>query len=348
MPTIDLRSDTVTQPTPSMRDAMARAEVGDDVFEEDPTVKKLEEMAAERTGKEAGLFVSSGTMANLVSLLTHCGRGEEIILWDKSHIFFYEQGGAAAVGGIHPRTIHTQPDGSLLLEEIVLSFRMDNIHFPRTRAVVLENTHNKCGGYPIPKEYFSAVGEVVRRNGLKLHVDGARIFNAAIALGTPVPELVESADSLSFCLSKGLAAPVGSLVCGSTEFIAQARRNRKLLGGGMRQAGVIAAAGIVALEEMVDRLADDHDNARKLAKGLAAIKGISIDPACIRTNIVYFDIKETGMLSVELAEKLEALGVRILATDFHQLRAVPTYHVSPADIDRALDVIGTVIETQSQ
>ncbi len=343
MPTIDLRSDTITKPTPNMRDAMARAEVGDDVFEEDPTVKKLEEMAAERTGKEAGLFVSSGTMANLVSMLAHCGRGEEIILGDKSHIFFYEQGGTAALGGIHSRTIQNQPDGRLLIEDIELAIRFDNIHFPQTRAVVLENTHNKCGGFPLSRDYLSAVGEVTRRNGLKLHVDGARIFNASIALETSVSELADSADSISFCLSKGLAAPVGSLVCGSIEFIAQARRNRKLLGGGMRQAGVLAAAGIVALNEMVDRLADDHDNARKLAEGLADIKGISLDPARIKTNIVYFDIKDTGLLSIELAEKLEEQGVRVLPTDFHQLRAIPTYHVSSDDIDRTLGIVGRVV-----
>jgi len=340
---IDLRSDTITTPTQNMRDAMAGAEVGDDVFEEDPTVKKLEEMAAERTGKEAGLFVSSGTMANLVSLLTHCGRGEEIILGDKSHIFFYEQGGTAALGGIHPRTIQNQPDGRLLIEDIELAIRFDNVHFPRTRAVVLENTHNKCGGFPLDAEYMTAVGEIIRRNGLKLHVDGARIFNASVALETPVPDLVGSADSLSFCLSKGLGAPVGSLGCGSTEFIAQARRNRKLLGGGMRQAGVLAAAGIVALTEMVDRLADDHANARKLAEGLSNIKGISIDPARIKTNIVYFDIKDTGMLSIQLSEKLEERGVRILPTDFHQLRAVPTHHVSSRDIDHVLDIIKRVV-----
>ncbi len=342
MSIIELRSDTFTQPTKNMRKAMAEADVGDDVFGEDPTVKRLEEMAAERMGKEAALFVASGTMANIVSMLTHCGRGDEVILGDKSHIFFYEQGGAA-LGGIHPRTLPTSPDGKLDPEEIEFSIRFDDIHFPRTKAIALENTHNKCGGFPLEADYMRRVGEVARNNGLKLHVDGARIFNASIALGTRAADLVESADSVSFCLSKGLGAPVGSLVCGSSEFVAEARRNRKILGGGMRQVGILAAAGIVALDEMVDRLADDHANAKKLAEGLADMKGIAIDPDRVKTNIVYFDIKETGMLSLALASKLEAEGIRVLPTDYHQLRAIPTYAVSSLDIDRVLKAMVKVL-----
>ncbi|MBW2539686.1 MAG: low-specificity L-threonine aldolase, partial [Deltaproteobacteria bacterium] len=262
MPIIDLRSDTLTKPTSRMRRAMADAEVGDDVFGEDPTVNCLEEMAAERLGKEAALFVASGTMANIISQMTHCGRGDEMILGDQAHIFYYEQGGSAALGGIHPRTIPNQPNGTLAIQDIEAAMRPDNIHFPRTRLIVLENTHNRCYGSPLSAAYMQAVGDIARSNGLKIHVDGARLFNAAIALETEARDLVTQADSVSFCLSKGLAAPVGSVVCSTRDFISEARRVRKVLGGGMRQAGILAAAGIVALTEMVDRLKDDHLNAR--------------------------------------------------------------------------------------
>ena len=251
MRVVDLRSDTLTRPTPAMSRAMAEADVGDDVFGEDPTVNQLEQLAADRMGKEAALFVASGTMGNLVSLLAHCGRGEEIILGSFAHTFYFEQGGSAAVGGIHPRTLPNQPDGTLTLSDIEGAIRPDNVHFPRTRLIVLENTHNLCGGHPLDIDYMKAVGDVARRHSLKIHVDGARFFNAAVALGVPAAKLAADADSVSFCLSKGLAAPVGSVVCGNRDFIAEARRARKILGGGMRQAGVLAAAGIVALNEMV-------------------------------------------------------------------------------------------------
>ncbi|MFO7601803.1 MAG: low-specificity L-threonine aldolase, partial [Candidatus Desulfacyla sp.] len=280
---IDLRSDTITRPTPAMRRAMAEAEVGDDVFGEDPTVNRLEEMAAQRLGKEASLFVVSGTMGNLVCLLTHCDRGHEVLLGDRSHTFYYEQGGSAALGGVHPRTLPNEPDGTLDLGHIEGAIRPDNIHFPRTRLIVLENTHNRCSGSPLTPEYMRAVGEIARRHDLKIHVDGARIFNAAVALGVDASDLVSEADSVTFCLSKGLAAPVGSVVCGSRDFIREARRARKVVGGGMRQAGVIAAAGIVALTEMVDRLSEDHENARRLAEGLVDAGGLSVDPGSVRT-----------------------------------------------------------------
>jgi threonine aldolase len=244
---VDLRSDTLTKPTPAMRQAMAEAEVGDDVFGEDPTVNRLEEMAAERLGKEGGLFVASGTMGGMVCHMAHCQRGDEIIIGDKSHTFLFEQGGSATVAGIHPRTVPNQPDGKLALDEIEAAIRPDNDHFPRTRAILLENTHNLCNGYPLDFDYMQKVGELARRYGLKVHVDGARLFNAATALDVNANELVAEADSVSFCLSKGLAAPVGSVVCGTKDFIARARRARKVLGGGMRQAGVLAAAGIVRI-----------------------------------------------------------------------------------------------------
>lgn len=343
MNTIDLRSDTLTPPTPAMRKAMADADVGDDVFGEDPTVNRLQELAAQHTGKEAALFVSSGTMANLVSLLTHCGRGDEIILGDQAHIFFYEQGGSAAIGGIHPRTIPNRPDGTLDLEAVGAAVRSDDVHFPRTRLLLLENTHNRCNGAPIGADYMAAAGELAAGTHLKIHVDGARIFNAACALDTSVPALVAHADSVSFCLSKGLASPVGSMVCGTRAFITQARRNRKLLGGGMRQAGVLAAAGIVSLTEMVDRLAEDHANAKILAAGLAGLKGLAVDPAAVKTNIVYFTITDEAMGSAELVEKLAVEGVRVLPVDARRCRAVTHYPITETDIGRALAAFAKVM-----
>jgi threonine aldolase len=321
-----------------MRKAMTEAEVGDDVFGEDPTVNRLEKMAAERLGKEAAVFVTSGTMGNLVSQLAHCGRGDEIILGSHSHTFFFEQGGSAAVGSIHPRTVPNQPDGKLDLEDIQAAIRADNIHFPRTKLIVLENTHNLCSGYPLDTDYMKAVSEIAHRHGLKIHVDGARIFNAAVALGVDAHELIAEADSVSFCLSKGLAAPVGSMVCGTQDFINEARRARKVLGGGMRQAGVLAAAGVVALTEMIERLADDHANAKKLAEGLADITGISLDPAQIKTNIVYFELTRNDMSPADLVNRLEADGVRMLAVGPQRLRAVTHYHITSADIDYTLGV----------
>jgi len=338
MRVVDLRSDTLTRPTAAMSRAMAEADVGDDVFGEDPTVNRLEQLAAHRMGKEAAVFVASGTMGNLVSLLAHCGRGEEIILGSFAHTFYFEQGGSAAVGGIHPRTLPNQPDGTLVLSEIEGAIRADNVHFPRTRLIVLENTHNLCGGHPLDIDYMKAVGDVARRHGLKIHVDGARFFNAAAALGVPAAELAAEADSVSFCLSKGLAAPVGSVVCGNLDFISEARRARKILGGGMRQAGVLAAAGIVALNEMVDRLADDHVNARKLAEGLAEMPGISIDPGQIHTNIVYFEADRKDMTVEELVKRLDDNGARMLPVGPGRIRAVTHYHISSDDIDYVLGV----------
>jgi threonine aldolase len=334
---IDLRSDTLTKPTDTMRRAMADAEVGDDVFGEDPSINRLEKMAAERLGKEAALFVASGTMANLVSLLAHCDRGDEIILGSQAHTFLAEQGGSAAIAGIHPRTLPNQPDGKLDLDDIKFAIRGDDIHFPHTRLIILENTHNGCNGYPLDADYMQAVGEIARRQKLKIHVDGARIFNAAIALNVDPKDLVAEADSVSFCLSKGLAAPVGSVICGTQNFIDKARRARKVVGGGMRQAGVLAAAGIVALNEMVDRLADDHVNASKLAEGLSDMEGLDIDPSGIKTNIVYFEITRKDLPAIELEKRLNAEGVKISAFGPRRLRAVTHYHISSEDIDMALD-----------
>lgn len=333
--TIDLRSDTVTLPTPAMRAAMAQAEVGDDVFGEDPTVNRLEAMAAERMGKEAALFVASGTMANLVALLTHCARGDEIIVGDKAHAFINEVGGMAALGGIIPRTLPNQPDGTLALDDITHAIRGDNVHWPRTKLIALENTHNACSGAPLTPAYHQAVYALARGRGLRVHTDGARIFNAAVALGVPAAELAQYSDSISFCLSKGLSAPVGSLLCGTRDFIAAARRTRKMVGGGMRQAGILAAAGIVALETMVARLAEDHAHARRLAEGLAEIPALALDPTCVKTNIVFFDLTN-GMTAPQLAERVAREGVLIGAAGERRMRVVTHYGIARADIETAL------------
>lgn len=340
MKKIDLRSDTVTLPTAAMREAICNAELGDDVFGEDPTTIRLEKMAAERMGKEAAMLVASGTMGNLVCVLAHCGRGDEVILGDQSHTFLYEAGGIAALGGVHPHTIINQPDGTLRLQDIVAAIRADNVHFPRTRLVCLENTHNRCGGAVLSPGYIGQVAALAHDRGLLLHLDGARIFNAAVALGTHVRELTRHVDSLSFCLSKGLAAPVGSVICGSAEFVAEARRIRKAVGGGMRQCGIIAAAGIEALENMTARLADDHANARRLAEGIAEIEGLAIDTERVQTNIVFVDVAGGAVTAEQLVKRLDDAGVRILQVGPTRLRAVTHYGVEPQDIELALAALG--------
>ncbi|HSN74032.1 MAG TPA: low-specificity L-threonine aldolase [Anaerolineae bacterium] len=343
MTIIDLRSDTVTKPTPAMRRAMYDAEVGDDVLGDDPTVQRLEKLAAARLGKEAALFVPSGTMGNLVSLLVHCGRGDEVILGDQAHTYVYEAGGSSAVGGIHPRPLPNRPDGTIDLALLEASIRPDDIHAPRTKLITLENTHNRCGGAVLPVAYMDAVSELVSRRGLALHLDGARVFNAAVALGVDVQALVRGCDSVSFCLSKGLGAPVGSVVVGSAAFIHEARRGRKLVGGGMRQAGVIAAAGIVALTEMVDRLADDHTNARRLAEGIAGLPGIVLDPATVQTNIVIFALERPGLSPQQLAAQLAERDVWLFAIGGQRLRAVTNYHVTAQDVERAIGAFAAIL-----
>jgi threonine aldolase len=334
MRVIDLRSDTVTHPTPSMRRAMAEAEVGDDVLGDDPTVKRLEQLAAERLGKEAAVYVASGTMANLASLLAHCQRGDEAIVGSESHILHHEVAGAAGLGGIQLRETPNDPSGRIDPADVVRLIRPRDANNPRTAVVCLENTHNRCGGAAIPASVTSSLASVAHEGGASFHIDGARIFNAAIALETTPAALAVDADSVSFCLSKGLSAPVGSLVCGSGEFVMKARKARKMLGGGMRQAGVIAAAGIVALEEMVDRLADDHANARALAEGLAHIPGIRLDPATVQTNLVIFDVE--GIDRLQLQQAMRDHGV--LSTGVPpRIRMVTHYGIESADIEEALD-----------
>ena len=327
-----------------MREAIYNAELGDDVFGEDPTTIRLEKMAAERMGKEAAMLVVSGTMGNLVCILTHCKRAEEVILGDRSHTFLYEAGGISALGGIHPHTIVNQPDGTMRLEEIEAAIRGDNVHFPRTRLICLENTHNRCSGAALTLEYMKAVAALANDRGLMVHLDGARIFNAAVALQVDVTELTCYADSVSFCLSKGLSAPVGSVICGSKEFVAEARRNRKVLGGGMRQCGIIAAAGITALDEMVDRITDDHANAQRLAQGIARIPGLSIEPEMVQTNIVYFDIVSRQIKAEELLSQLGNKGIKILLLGPSRFRAVTHYGINAEDVDFTLTTLSEIME----
>ena len=341
---IDLRSDTLTNPTQSMRDAMATAEVGDDVFQEDPTVQKLETLSAEKMGKEAALFVPSGCMGNLISLLSQCGRGDEILLGDRSHISLYEVGGVAALAGVHPRPLPNKNDGTISIDLLEKGIRHSDIHCPPTRLICLENTHNFCQGSPITPEYMTEVREIANKFGLKIHLDGARIFNAAVALGVPVAKLTEKVDSVMFCLSKGLSAPVGSLVCGSSEFIVKARKARKMVGGGMRQVGHIAAAGLIAITEQVDRLQEDHDNAKFLASQLSDLDGIEVDVTRIKTNIIFF--KLTGIDGEVLLNKLEQNQIKILMTDADVFRAVLHREVSKEQVQRVVKTFQSILGKQ--
>ncbi|MEJ2447351.1 MAG: low-specificity L-threonine aldolase [Anaerolineales bacterium] len=330
---IDLRSDTVTKPTPQMREVIARAEVGDDVYGDDPTVLALESESAGLLGKEAAMFVPSGTMGNLSALLTHCERGSEIILGDKAHIFINEVGGAAALGGIQPHILPNQNDGTIKLDDIRRAVRFDDIHHPPTRLIALENTQNLCGGAPLTAEYTRSVGKIARKNNLKLHLDGARIFNAAAALDVDPAGLVEPVDSVMFCLSKGLGAPIGSMLCGDREFIARARRTRKMLGGGMRQAGVIAAAGLYALRENLPLLKEDHRRARELAQILEGIPGISLMDLEPPTNMVYFELDSNLELEPDqLKLALKEMGILIGFEGERLVRLVTHLWISDEDI----------------
>jgi threonine aldolase len=315
---------------------MAQADVGDDVFGEDPTVNRLEKLTAERIGKEAAVFVPSGTMGNLISMLSHCARGDEVILGDQSHIFLNEVGGIAALGGIQPHIIPNEPDGTLNLKTLENSIRARDLHYPPTRLIALENTHNFCMGSPITPEYMTQVGDLARKHNLKVHVDGARIFNAAVALEIDVKDLTEETDSVMFCLSKGLSAPVGSLTCGTAEFIQNARKWRKMVGGGMRQAGHLAAAGIIALNDLVDRLKEDHANARKLAEGLSGLKGMVIDLELIKTNIIFFSLKHPSLSPESFMDGLEAKGIKILMIHPGIFRAVLHREISNSQIEQVL------------
>jgi threonine aldolase len=340
-PIVELRSDTFTRPSEAMRRAMAEAEVGDDVWNEDPTVHALERLAAEKTGKDAAVFVSSGTQGNLIGVLSHTQPGQEVLLGDRSHIFCFEVAGLAVVGGLQTYPLPNGDNGRLRPEDVEGAIRGADIHCPVTGCVALGNTHNRCGGGVIRPEDMAAVTEVAHAHSIPVHLDGARVFNAAVALGVPVRTLTDTVDSVSFCLSKGLGAPVGSVLCGSTDFIERARRWRKMLGGGMRQAGVLAAPGLIALEQNVDRLAEDHANAKRFAEGLAEIPGFRVDVAKVETNIVYFDVAGVNLDPDDLATRLFERGVR-LGGGGTVWRAVTSSEVDSAGIEYALQVIGEV------
>lgn len=345
MDLIDLRSDTVSHPTPAMRHAMANAPVGDDVFGDDPTVNALQAYAAELLGKEAALFVSSGTQGNVIACLVHCGRGDELIVGKKGHVFQWEAGAASVLGGISMNEVAVADDGTLNLDEIKANIRnAADVHHPLSKLICLENTQGGVGGVPITAAYTATVGALAQDHGLKLHIDGARLFNASAALNTPARDLVAAADSVQICLSKGLCAPVGSLIVGSHTFIAQARRVRKILGGGMRQAGVIAAAGLIALQEMRERLAKDHVHAQMLADGLASIPAITVHPIHHRTNMVFITL-DAAVDSAAFVEAMKGQGI-ILRGGPH-FRLVTHYWITADRVQFVIEAVRTYLATQT-
>jgi threonine aldolase len=338
---VDLRSDTLTLPTPEMREAMARAEVGDDVWGEDPTVQRLEAMAAARLGKEAAVFVASGTMGNLVSVVAHTQAGQEVVLDLDSHIYNYEVAGGTIVGNVQMRPVKTER-GFLTPEQVQESIRPSNIHIPQTGLVCLENTHNRHGGTCCTPEEIAAVAAVAHAARVPVHMDGARLFNAAVALGRAPRDFAAPVDSVTFCLSKGLGAPLGSVVCGSADFVGRARRVRKMVGGGMRQAGVVAAAGVLALDRMVDRLAEDHANARALAEAVATLPGLAVDLGSVQTNIVIIrvsrgDRAQSAQATQALVAGCAARKVKIHATGPTAIRCVTHKDVDAEDTRRAIE-----------
>jgi threonine aldolase len=344
MKIIDMRSDTVTLPTEEMREAMASAKVGDDVYGEDPTVNELQDVSARVLGKEAGLFIPSGTMGNLIATLAHCQRGDEVIMGDLGHTFLFEAGGISALGGIFPHTLKNQPNGTILMDDIMRAIRPDDVHHPISRLVILENTHNRCGGVVLSQEYTSKVGEFAHEKGLLLHIDGARIFNAA-ALGMSAKDLAQPADSVTFCLSKGLCAPVGSVLVGSRAFITKAKRIRKMLGGGMRQAGVLAAAGIIAVNKMTKRLQEDHTRAAKLAAGLAKIPGITFEMGMPQTNMVFpFLSPALSKTPAEVSREMADRGLKVGVVGPRSFRLVTHYWISDEDVEIAIQAFGEALK----
>jgi threonine aldolase len=344
MPTneiIDLRSDTVTLPTEEMLEAIRHAELGDDVFGEDPTVNRLEKLAAEMMNKEAALLVSSGTQANLISLMSNTKRGELVILEAESHIYWYEVGGISMIAGLLPWPLKSHT-GALDPKDVEAAIRPENIHFPEPALICIENTHNRHGGTIITPEQIRAISEVAQAQGLKLYMDGARIFNAAVALNVDVKELTHHVDNLMFCLSKSLSCPIGSLVVGTQEFIEKARKLRKILGGGMRQAGIIAAPGIVALEKMIDRLKEDHKNAKRLAEGIAKIDGINVDLSRVQTNMVCFDISGLGIADDLFLSKLKKEGILTLMLTKNMVRMVTHRGIEKNHIEKTIAAIENI------
>jgi threonine aldolase len=338
---IDLRSDTVTLPTEEMLDAIRHAELGDDVFGEDPTVNRLEKLAAERMGKEAALLVTSGTQANLISLMSNTKRGELVILEAEAHIYWYEVGGISLIAGLLPWPVKSR-FGALDPEDVEAAIRPRNIHFPEPSLICLENTHNRHGGTIITPDQIKAISEVAQAHDLKLYMDGARIFNAAVALKIDVKEFTKHVDNLMFCLSKSLCCPIGSLLVGTREFVERSRKLRKVLGGGMRQAGIIAAPGIVALERMIDRLEEDHRNARRLAEGLAKIKRIQIDLSCVQTNMVCFDISGWEIADDLFLSKLKQKGIFALTLAENKVRMVTHRGIEKEHVEKTIAAIESI------
>ena len=343
MKQIDLRSDTVTLPSKEMKESILNAQLGDDVFQEDHDVNLLEKKAAKLSGKNAALLVPSGTMGNLISFLAHCPRGTEAILGDKSHTFTYEAGGISAFGGIHSHQLKNEYDGTINIDSIKNAIRTDNIHFPKTSLISLENTHNKCFGYPLSKNYIDQVSNIAKENNIKLHVDGARIFNATVALNTSLEQLIKNVDSITFCLSKGLACPIGSLICGSNDFINDARRIRKALGGGMRQAGIIASAGLHVIDNIDFQILEDHQNAKMLADGINSIKGLKIDASKVKSNIIYCRLESSIMSEDEFLNKCEEYGVLFFKYISGDYRLVTHYGITKEDIDYTLNIFKKVL-----
>jgi len=343
---IDLRSDTVTLPTEAMMEAIAEARLGDDVYLEDPTVRELEALAAEIVGKESSLLLPTGTMGNLTALMCHAGRGLEVITDANAHVYFYEVGGLSAVAGLVPRLVPAW-HGAMDPDDIDGAIREANIHYASPGVICIENSHNRAGGTVLPLSLVKATRGVADKHGLPIHLDGARIFNAARALDVDARSLTEDADSVMFCLSKGLSAPAGSILAGSSSFIDKARRIRKMLGGGMRQVGVLAAAGIVALREMIDRLEEDNSRARDLARALDQIPGVSVDLAAVQTNIVVPDAAGLGLTAREFVNKLAELGVKTSYWPPQQARMVTHRHIIPEDVSRVVEAVRRLAERRS-
>lgn len=341
---IDLRSDTVTTPTEKMRDAIRNAEVGDDVYRDDPTINRLEKVAAELLGKEAALFVTSGTQGNQVAVLTHTQRGDEIILEEHAHIYYYETGGLSTIAGVQAKTIKGI-NGRMPISDIENAIRGNDIHFPRTSLICLENTHAFSGGRVLPLSYMEEVYSLSRKQGIPIHLDGARLFNAATSSNVHPKEIAKYADSVQFCLSKGLSAPMGSILAGSKEFIERARKWRKMLGGGLRQSGMIGAAGIVALEEMIDRLEEDHANAKSLAVGLSFIEGITIDIDSVESNIVMMSFELSGIGSEQFITLLKQYDILATSSGSNRIRFVTHRGITAEDVQKAIHAVHSIVKS---
>ena len=342
MGVIDLRSDTVTKPTDEMRQAMYKAEVGDDVYRDDPTVNRLEELVASEMGKEAALFVASGTMANQVAVMTHTKRGDEIILGENSHIYVNEVGGIAYLAGVQTALV-TETDGVMDARAVEEKIRAENIHFPETKLICVENTHNKAGGRVVPIEAMEKIHRVGQKHNIPVHLDGARIYNAAAYLNVKAEEIARYCDSVNVCLSKGLCAPIGSVLAGGGEFIERARKYRKMLGGGMRQAGIVAAAGIIAMEKMSKRLGEDHENAMFLARGLNSLDGVSVDIDKVQTNLIMVDFSAAGLNGIQIAEGLKPYGILINGTPSPVVRFAVHYYITEEDVKRTVQTVSLVL-----